>query len=193
MVRFLQDHINQICEKKTMRKIMLFLIIVFLLPGCKKEYNISDSQTILFQFDYINHAWGYQHYGFIIDNEGNILKYNSPEGWNFPDNDLMINENKVYENLNKCLFADKNISTDELQKYTNYIENISSSKITALKNVAADAGTAEFICYKYSENSGTYKGYLIKMEGDFSCENLNFYSKKVVVWMKDIGNNIAYN
>ena len=55
-----------------------------------------------------------------------------------------------------------------------------------MKNVAADAGSTKYICYQYSENSGMYKGTLIKMEGDFTCENLNFYSKRVAEWMKSI-------
>ena len=33
----------------------------------------------------------------------------------------------------------------ELQKYSNYIKNIASSKVSALKNVADDAGSAEYI------------------------------------------------
>jgi hypothetical protein len=55
-----------------------------------------------------------------------------------------------------------------------------------MKNVAADAGSREYFCYKFSENSHTYKGTLIKMEGDFTCENLNFFSKKVATWLKNI-------
>jgi hypothetical protein len=55
-----------------------------------------------------------------------------------------------------------------------------------MKNVAADAGSLEYLCYQFSENSRTYKGTLIKMEGDFTCENLNFFSKKVAAWLKNI-------
>ena len=80
----------------------------------------------------------------------------------------------------------KKIPPEELQKFTAYIKNIASSEVTASKNVAADAGTAEYLCYQYSGTTNTYKGYLIRTEGDFTRENLNFYSKKLVIWMKDI-------
>jgi len=60
-----------------------------------------------------------------------------------------------------------------------------------MKNVAADAGTGEFVCYLFTESTRSYKRYLIKMEGDFTCENLNFYSKKVVSWMKDINSSLS--
>jgi hypothetical protein len=175
--------------KSYSKKIIVILSFVLIITGCKKAYIISDKQTILFQLDYINYAWGYQHNGFIIDKEGNILTYNNPENWNFPDNDFGLSENQVTENLGYCLKSTKKISKDELLKYTNYIKNISSSKVTALKNVAADAGSTEFICYQYSENTRMYKGYIVKTEGDFKSENLNFYSKKVVSWMRTINYN----
>ena len=179
--------------KLSIEKIILITILVLFITGCKKNFVISDKQAMLFQLEYVNYAWGYQHTGYIIDNEGNVLTYNNPEDWNFPDSDFVLNENQVTVNINKCIQASKKIPKEDLQKYTNYINNIASSKVSALKNVAADAGTLEFICYQFSESSHTYKGSLIKMEGDFTCENLNFYSKKVVAWMKDIGNSIAEN
>lgn len=172
-------------------KLFFIAFLVLFLTECKKHYIISDNQTILFQFEYENNAWGYQHYGYFIDNEGNVLKYDNPEDWNFLDNELILSEKHVTENLSKCLLTGTKITKEELQKYTNYIHNIASSKITALKNVAADAGSLQFICYQFSESSETYKGYLIKMEGDFTCENLNFYSKRVVAWMRKINDTIS--
>jgi hypothetical protein len=170
--------------------IVFILLTILFTAGCKKNYINSNKQAIFFQLEYINYAWGFQHNGFIIDSEGNVLTYSNPEGWNVADEDYSLSESKVLENIGKCVPSGKKIPKEELQKYTNYIKNISLSKVSALKNVAADAGSLEFICYQFSENTGMYKGYIIKKEGDFTCENLNFFSKKVVVWMRDINNSI---
>jgi hypothetical protein len=179
---------------KSIRPILILVISAFLLStGCKKKFNISDKQEMLFQFERINYTSGYQHSGFIIDNNGNILTYNNPENWNFPDKNYSISANKVIENISKCKSSGKMISHDELQKYSNYIRNIASSKVTAIKNARAETGSTEFVCYQFLENSLTYKGSLIKMEGDFTCENLNFYTKKVVAWMKDINSSLPVN
>jgi len=179
--------------KSSQKILILVALLVLCITGCKKNNTVNDKQAILFQLSYVNYAWGYQHNGFIIDNEGNILTYSNPEDWNFPDNNFSLNEGQVIRNIGKCMHSGKKISKEELQKYTNYIKNIASSKVTALKNVSADAGTSEFICYQFSESTGTYKGYLIKKEGDFTCENLNFYSKKIVAWMRDINNSLSGN
>jgi hypothetical protein len=171
-------------------KIVIIVFMSLFAAGCKKNYVISNKQVILFQLEYTNYAWGYQHTGFIIDSEGNIHTYDNPEVWNSPDKDLIISEKQVAENLRRCLKSGKRIPEEELQKYSGYIRNIASSKVTAMKNVAADAGSLLFMCYQYSESTGMYKGYLIKMEGDFTCENLNFYSKKTSSWMRDIYTNL---
>lgn len=169
----------------------VFILAVFSSGGCKKNNAINENQQILFQYDYINYAWGYQHFGFFIDNEGNILTYKNPQTWNYPDENFTLTEFQLRENSENCVNTGEKINPDELEKYAGYIKNISLSKITALKNVAADAGAGQYICYLYSGVSGTYKGTLIKMEGDFTCENLNFYSKRVSAWLKGINDTIT--
>jgi hypothetical protein len=172
--------------KFTFAKIFLLTLLIISLSGCKKSNVISEKQQILFQYEYVNYAWGYQHKGYIIDNQGRILTYNNPENWNFREKEQNLTETQIADNISKCKDSGIKIPHDELLKYSSYIKNIASSQVTALKNVAADAGTSEYTCYEFSETNKDYKGYLIKMEGDFTCENLNFYSKKITLWLKEI-------
>lgn len=178
-----------------MRSRIIKFCVIFLamlaVAGCKKNFNISEKQAVLFQYEFINHAWGDQHYGFFIDNEGNVLTYNKPEGWNFPDNDFIISQDKLFENLSKCTISEKIIHAAELDKFTRHIANIASSKVSAVKNTGADMGSHRYTCYKFDEGWHVYKGYLIKMEGDNTCENLNYISKKIVSWMKEISDNVS--
>jgi len=170
--------------------IIFVLLIAYTISGCKKNVVIDEKQAILFQVDFVNYAWEYKHNGFLVDNQGNILTYKNPQVWNFPDKDFNLSENQVRDNIGNCLNTGKKIPNEELKKYANHIKNISSSKVTALKNVSADAGSIEYICYQFSEKTGIYKGTLIKMEGDFTCENLNFFTKKVTTWLKNINDTL---
>jgi len=174
-------------------KILLPAFLLIIIISCKKHNYSNENKEILFQYEYINYAWGYQHNGFIIDNQGNILTYNNPETWNFTDKDMTLTEEQISQNISLCTHSGKKINEQELRKYSGYIKNITSSQVTAMKNVAADAGSGEFVCYLFSESTRSYKRYLIKMEGDFTCENMNFYSKRVVAWMKDINTSLAVN
>lgn len=177
-----------------MKKIIVFILLLFPAlssESCREKSIISHEQGILFQMDYVNYAWGYHHYGFMIDSDGRILTYENPEKWNFPDDNLILTEDQIAENISMCRISGEKIPAETLNKYTSYIDNIAGSKVTARRQTGADAGTLQFICYKFSGNSMMYKGFLIKTEGDFTAENLNFYSKKVVSWMKEIGENIV--
>jgi len=176
---------------KTLNGFIIVLSLLLLTNGCKKSYMHNEKQHILFQYDYINYAWGYVHEGFYVDDEGKIFHYRNPENWNFHSQDYSISEKQIDDNLSKCTISDVKIDLEDLAKFSSYIDNIASSKITAKKSVGADAGTAVYICYTYNSQGGIYKGTLIKMEGDFTCENLNFYSKKVSMWLSEISNSIS--
>lgn len=177
--------------KITGLKLTSLFLLTIALAGCKKNSSISDRQAILFQVDYLNYSVSYQHNGFYIDNEGNVLVYNNPDRWNFPDRELRISASQVAENLTMCTHSGMKISKEELIRYAGHIKNISATKITAIKNAADDTGSTEYICYQLSENNEMYKGSIIRMEGDFKCENLNFFSKKVADWLKNINTNLS--
>jgi hypothetical protein len=172
-------------------KITLTVISVFIIAGCKNNVVINEKQAVLFQVDYVNYAKEYVHNGFIIDNQGRILTYSNPQSWNFPDKDFTLRENQVRENLGYCHKTGKKITKEELEKYAGHIKNISSSAVTASKNIAADEGSIEYICYQFNEESGIYKGFLIKTEGDFTRENLNFFAKKLFSWLKNINDTLS--
>jgi hypothetical protein len=177
--------------KLSLFKFSSFVIVAIAMIGCQKDHIISGSQEILFQQEYTNYAWGFQHYGFIIESNGNVLAFRNPVKWNFPDKDSKLTKEQVKENISSCTLSGKIIPKTELQKYINYIDNLASSKISLQKNVGADMGSLVYYCYQFSETSSTYKATKIKMEGDFECENLNFYSKKVVDWMNGISTGIT--
>jgi len=174
-----------------MRKPVIYIISLFLIillaAGCKKsEFSIS-SQVILFQYD---HVRGTNHGGFLIDSEGNVFTYNT-DGMNFPDRDLEIRQDKANEYLGQCEFSGIKIAGEKLLKYARYIEFIASSKVTAPRDTRDNTGTIRFICYHFEESSGLYIGHLIKMEGDYTRENLNFHSRKVSSWMREIGKELS--
>ena len=167
-------------------KIYPVILLAVLSAGCRKNITQAEKQSMLFEFEHISYDMEYQHSGFIIDSDGNVFTYHNPESWNFPDKDLMISAQQVEQNLAMCKRSRIRVTEQELGKYSAHIKNIAASKVTALRNVSDNSGSGEYICYLYNGNTGYYKGTIIKMEGDFTCENLNFYSRKVYDWMREI-------
>ena len=99
-------------------------------------------------------------------------------------------EDDIAENLSRCVKSELSIPSEQLARFSSYIKNISSSKITAVKKGNRETGKTIFVCYDYSESSKMYDGTLIKMEGSYSSENLNFFSKRVSAWLREISASI---
>jgi len=171
--------------KKPVIYIVLSLFVIISVSGCKKRDLTSGSeQVILFHYDYSSSS---QHFGYFIDSEGNVFTYNDPPGWNMPDNDLEINQEQLAENTGSAVFSGIKIPEDELSRYAKVIDFIASSKVTGPGKSMTGEGTSQYICYQFDENSQKYRGHLIRSEGNVSRENLNFHSKRVTQWMKEIG------
>ena len=175
----------------TIKCYYILALLALLLSGCKKHPIINQTQHILFQYEYLNVSDDHIHKGFYIDDKGSVFVYNNPEEWNFPAVNYYISEEQLADNLSKCTQTELKIMPEQLAKFSAHIKNISSSKITAVKKGNQDMWNAIFLCYNYSESAETYKGTVIKMEGSHSCENLNFFSKKISDWMKEVNNSIS--
>jgi len=173
----------------------IFIIFILSLPvqSCRKTVVINSKQAVLFQVEYVNGAENRRHYGFFVDNQGKILAYDNPADWAFPDKQLMINSLQLNSDLSKCRDTGLKVPEEELLNHARVIKNISASKVTAMKRSSPGSGSMKYICYQFNEGTGIYKGSLIKMEGDSTCENLNFYSKRVALWLRGIFEKIDKN
>jgi hypothetical protein len=172
-------------------KFSFLFVLPLVLSSCQQTYVVSKAQIILFQYEFINSAGTPTHSGFFIDVTGNVLAYNIPAKWNYPKEDQILTKEEVIENNTYCRKTGIKISAADLQKHINYIDNIAASKVTSPKTIAADSAISSWYCYQYSDNSATYKRTIIKTEGRSECENLNFFSKKTVLWMNEIRNRIS--
>ncbi len=169
----------------------IVLLAVVLSAGCKKNNVSNEESIILFQYEFLDISPAYNHYGFFIDREGNIITYRNPDDWHFAGNDLVFTEDQLTGNLKKSFYTGIKVPDEELARYEKYIRYLALSKVSAPRITGSEEGTARFICYEFSANTGNYRGTVIKTEGAVSSENLNFYSKRIASWLKDINNSIA--
>ncbi|HLN19650.1 MAG TPA: hypothetical protein VK213_01075 [Bacteroidales bacterium] len=172
-----------------MKYLRLILLLSILLSGCRKTYMISPEQKIMFQVDITACETEFQHYGYYIDSKGNILSYSNPVNWNYCDRNSIVTTEQVEENLRMCTSSGK-VLQSELIKFSSYIDNIASSRVTSLSG-GDEKFSVKYTCFRYSGVDHSYKSYTIKTEGDYSAENLNFYTKKMVTWLKEIDMNLA--
>lgn len=157
---------------------------------CKKENNTLPliNQQILFQVEYINGAWSFQHFGWLMDSSGNVRNYKLPEKWNFSDSAGYMSSADMSENFHQLDTVICKINKDTLQKYFYKLTNASTGKLTKPETQMYDAGSTLFSGYIYDLKSEKYKQILIKQIGDVYIENQSLEAKQIYNWMIRIGN-----
>lgn len=169
-----------------MKVIVQFLTIGILLIGCEKKNEPASSldQVVLFQSDYINYAWVYQHQGSLLDRSGNVRGYKLPKIWHFPDAEGYISVSDMNENIEQLDPPSFAIQNDTLKKYFDKLKIAANGILTIPVNVMADAGTWSYSGFIFDSKTRKYRQVLIRQEGDFYIENKSKEAKEIYNWFK---------
>jgi hypothetical protein len=162
-----------------------FLLCLTIITGCKKENNAIPAlkQEVLFQIDYINYAWGYDHHGLLIDSSGNVRTYRLPNNWHFEDADGTISASDMHENLQQIDTVSFKIDKDSLIANFRKLPYAAMGAITEPKMVMVDAGSTQYSGYIYNANLKQYKQILLKQEGDVLIENKSSEANEIYNWL----------
>ncbi len=165
----------------------VFILILFI-PACEQiATKISLDQVAFFEYEYINHAWGYQHGGWIIDNSGEVLGYSLPNEWTFPDSTGYISEADLEKNLSQSdTIYNYQIGTSELDRKIRLISGAAKGRLSEKMNVMADAGGWSYYCYIWDDSKNKYQRILLDLKGDFEQFNMSAEALSLVIWLREI-------
>ena len=172
------------------KQVLVLAMILTLFNSCGKENICPDKdqihQEIIFQLEFINHAWGYHHYGWLIDSTGNVYCYNSPDNWIHCDSEGLITASDMTNNIKETNSICYNIDKEELVSKFTLIMNASKGQISEPVNEMYDAGITGYYGYVYSPELGLYKRILLKQIGDFRTENNSKEAKILYNWLEQV-------
>ena len=171
-----------------MKHFFLSTILLSLLFGCMemKELSQQDVRPMIFQSEYTNYAWGYNHNGWIMESSGEVKRFQKKASWVFPDSLGYIAENDMQKNIQACDSIMAHVSPNDFTQNANKAFTCVNGILTKPKNTMADAGEHIYCFYLYDANRQKYKRFILDMTGDWSQENLAPNAKEVVEWMKTI-------
>ena len=159
------------------------------LNSCDSIFNSDDealAQEFYFQYEYLNHAWGYSHSGWLIDSLGNVWCYTLPENWNQSDSSGMIDAAALKANLSKTDSVCHSIDMAVLKKKIKLIENASSGTLQDPESVGADMGAMSYYAFVYEKKKDSYKRILLKKMGDWTIDNDAREADDLYEWMVEI-------
>ncbi|MEQ1867738.1 MAG: hypothetical protein ABL996_24215, partial [Micropepsaceae bacterium] len=146
-------------------------------------------QTWLCGREYVNHAWGYQRFGTVLDTAGNIWKYKierAPAGeakpWN-PNDMSMLTEEDLKMRYEGAMTTGAKVPAEEIARNAALIEEASQATPTTPKGVGADMGQHLLYCYTYDAAKRTYGQVMLDNRGDWDSTNPSPAAKTLATWL----------
>jgi hypothetical protein len=163
-------------------------VAAILAMGCERpECGCPGDQPVYFQYRYVNYAWGYQERGWLIDNQGKVRYFESPEGFRLPDSTGLISWEDMKYNLALTDSVITTVGEEELNEYIAYIPAAAAGEIGPKNNIAADAGGSVLSCYLYDQEADAYRYVFLAMSGDWEQFNLSAEAGILVEWLIEFG------
>jgi len=171
---------------------ILFLLLASCMACEKVEYDAPQEQPIFFEYHFINHAWGYQDFGWLVDREGKIRAYEYPDAYNLGTHGDYLSLEQLEYNLAQADSIIGEISRSDLDKKKNLIPAAAEGEIEDIQWRGADMGLGIFSCYRYDPVEDAYEYVLLSASGDFQQNNLSAEAEKLVEWLKDLVDGYSY-
>jgi hypothetical protein len=176
------------------RTIIGFGLVIFFLLSCEKKVDDLkpdfSNQKVLFQVDYINFAWGYQHSGFLIDSSGHVYCYQLPKDWNNCDSNRFLTVSEMDSNLNWTDSICYTINKHELDLKKQLIIEASKGTISEPIHEMYDFGGIEYSGYLLNKKTQKYESILLKQTGDFQIDNSSHAAIDLYNWLLTINKSV---
>jgi hypothetical protein len=149
---------------------------------------MNIQQTWLCGREYVNHAWGYQRRGVVLDAQGNIWTYNiksSPNAlvnpWQ-PKDMANMSEDELKLRYLGATIAGK-VSAEEIAQNFLFIAEAAKGTLTEGKSVGADMGSTMLYCLTYDAAKHTYGEVALDLKGDWEKTNPTDAAKTLTTWL----------
>jgi hypothetical protein len=172
-----------------MHRIGLLILLILGLGclGCEKEaYDAPALQPVYFEYHYVNHAWGYQNYGWLVDREGTIRGYAYPDGYNLVTHGDYLSQEQLEFNLSTTDTILGKISPSAFNKHMDLIPAAAEGGLGELQCPGADRGAAVFSCYFYESEMDAYRYVLLSLQGDCEQKNLAKKAGDLADWLEGV-------
>jgi len=169
---------------------VIFTAAILALPvSCAKEdcgCGLPADQPVVFEYRYINHAWGYQERGWFMDGAGAVHYYDSPVEYVSPDSTGLITRAGLIHNLTLADSVIASVDPEELAEFSSLIPAAAEGMVAEAEHAAYDAGTSVLSCYLYDPEVDAYRYVFLAMSGDFSQVNTSKAAEEIVDWLLEL-------
>ncbi len=173
-----------------MKRITLIVLTAFIVISCDpiNSGQVAERQQILFEVEYENYAWGHQHHGIYINNEGEVFQYN------YDQNDTIWQDNQDGFYTEKELlekFQPNKQVVDTLDRSTvmdkqQLIPLLMNAGYSDTTSAGADQGAMRYIAYQYITYTNQYRQIVLEQDGDWEYKLTSSEADELTDWLKGL-------
>ncbi len=168
---------------------LALLLVLLGAAGCHlcdpppTEPGDTAAQNILFETEYTNRAWGYNHVGIWVDSSGTVWRYELAEGEDKLDGTGHYSEEDLLDRYaHKSAYVAR-VPPDTLRMMYQRIGAAAAGQYSDTTTPMADAGTTRYIAWTFYPGSRTYREVGLRMRGDQQADNLVPEAKVIADWL----------
>ncbi len=174
-------------ENTRVFNIGLVLVFLLLLMACEKNrYDAPEEQPVYFEYHFANFAWGMQDYGWLMDRNGTIRRFDFPEEYNSAIHGDYLSLEQLEHNMGQADSVVGEVNASKLEKKIQLIQGASEGEITKVHSQGADMGLGAYGCYKYDPEMEAYQYILLSADGDYQQYNQSSEAEKLTEWLVDL-------
>ena len=166
------------------------VLLALLFISCK-DSNVNDqpqnnSNSIIFEVEYLNYAWGISYHGIMIDNEGKEYSYD-PTKDTIPylyHADGIYTEQELQAKYGHVKTYIKTIPTDTLNWSHNLANLITTTDYSDTTRIGIDMGSWTYSVYIFRPEVNKYQQIVLKLEGDSEFYNTSQSAVTLAAWLK---------
>jgi hypothetical protein len=171
---------------------MVVLLLVFCLACEKEGYHAPEEQPVYFEYHFINHAWGYQDFGWLVAGNGKIWSFEYPDSYQMAVHGDFLSLEQLQHNVEQADSIIGEVSQAVLERKKDLIPVAAEGEIKDFQRQGADMGVGLFACYKYDPTEDAYQYILLSMTGDHQRYNSSKEADKLVEWLKEVVDGYNY-
>lgn len=155
--------------------------------GCTSDPASQDTTTgnVLVEVEYINYAWGRDYFGFFLNGQGEVYKYDRKgSAWTAQDSTVFSAVALEEKYASRTLLQTR--AASEVGGVESKVGTLTPS-LSGEKHQCADAGTLTYWAYKYDGSTARYTRYLLRREGDVAQQNTSAAAQDLITYIRSLG------
>jgi hypothetical protein len=144
----------------------------------------SFSPGILCERTYVNYAWGFQHHGVVVDQEGHLYSYVRKAPWKPRRADAPTRE-ELEEKYSRRESL-RTLPALELGAKLGLVEAAARGEFSAPRDTGRDMGAHACRCYMPVSDEGKYREVTLSVTGDWSYNNLSSAAHELTQWLESL-------